>query len=439
MTGIEIPSGTMGNLVPAELQNSDAITASFTPYGLSPDLSPEAHREPPANNSESAIELEKIRTQNTERRALRDAGVDDISEDEDEGGGTSEVQLSIPEDHQNGFLAAWSLMSEEQKKKIFDVIGTNPGPDDMAVKPKLSSTVGHIFSKEREISPVTAVGTHKFGFHPEVRKLAMAGLHVPISLFLAKSMRDIFLKSIPKEQHIIGNTKTYLIKVDNFPDENSIDPTDWLEAWSGYLAFLELVASQGVFLRWKTHYRFLSSQEDLRQNFAAILRFNIEQRRQYAAQPTSFHKDTYYCRFTEVKNLVMKEENDEWRQKMESGASRTMRERVRSEPYPSSGYDSTRSQPFQRGSGEKSGLPICLICARIGHKFTECSQTTSEGGKPLVCRTYLKKLVSISLSTPICISWNLGGRARCESRHPEMHKCSFCGAQSHFACSRSCI
>ncbi|KAF8152205.1 hypothetical protein B0H34DRAFT_810224 [Crassisporium funariophilum] len=439
MTGMDIPAGTTGNSVPEALQNNDGITPSLTPYGQLSSASTDLPHVLPTDSLDIELEAEKIRTRNAERRALRDAGADGISEDEEELGSTEETHHALSGDHQTAFLAAWSLMSDVQKKDILGVIGPKAMGDDLTHKPKTTAIAGPIFSEEKELSPVTAVGAHKFGIHPEVRKLAAAGLHVPISLFLAKSMRDIFLKTIPREQHILGNTKTYLIKIDNFPDENLMDPTDWLEAWSGYLAFLESVASPGVFLRWKTHYRFLSGQEDLRQNFSAILRFDIEQRRQYAAQPTTFHEETYYRRFTEVKNLVMKEENDEWRRKMESGASRTLRDRVRNDPYPASGSDSSRAQPFQQGNGEKSGLPICLICARLGHKFPECTQAVSEGGKQLVCRSFLKKLVSVSSSTPVCISWNLGGKARCQSQHPELHTCSFCGAKSHYACSRACI
>ncbi|KAF8167661.1 hypothetical protein B0H34DRAFT_813996 [Crassisporium funariophilum] len=246
MTRVDIPAGTIGNTVPVELQNIDPITSMDTPYGQISNPSADSSVIPQEIPTDAETEAEKVRTRNAERRALRDAGVTDISDDEEEATPSTEgrVPHSVPEDHQTAFLAAWSLMTDDQKGKIFDVIGPKSVPEALPAKPK--STVAELlFLEERELPPVTTVGAHKFGIHPEVRKLAASGLHVPISLFLAKSMRDIFLKSIPKEQHIIGNTKTYLIKVENFPDENSMDPTDWLEAWSGYLTFLESVASPG--------------------------------------------------------------------------------------------------------------------------------------------------------------------------------------------------
>ncbi|KAF8157911.1 hypothetical protein B0H34DRAFT_797347 [Crassisporium funariophilum] len=262
---MDIPAGTIGNTVPVELQNFDSITSSETTLGQTSNSSTDLASVPPDPPIDAEAEADKVRTRNAERWALRDAGVTDISDDEDKtgamGGGKPAVQV-VPEEHHTAFLVAWSLMNDNQRETVFNVIGPKAVPKPSAVKPKPTAS-DLIFVEERELLPVTTVGAHKFGIHPKIRKLAAAGLHVPILLFLARSMSDIFLKSIPKEQHIIGNTKTYLIKVDNFPDKNSMDPTDWLEAWSGYLSFLESVASPGVFLRWKSHYQFLSSQEDL--------------------------------------------------------------------------------------------------------------------------------------------------------------------------------
>ncbi|KAF8159963.1 hypothetical protein B0H34DRAFT_674236 [Crassisporium funariophilum] len=228
MTRMDIPAGTIGNTVPVELQNFDPITSSDTTLGQTSNSSTDLPVVPPEPPIDAKVEADKVRTRNAERRALQDAGVTDISDNEEEtgpmGGQQPAVQV-VPEDHHTAFLAAWSLMTNDQRNKVFDVIGPKAVPKPSAVKPK-STASDLIFLEERELLPVTTVGAHKFGICPEIRKLAAAGLHVPISLFLARSMRDIFLKSIPKEQHIIGNTKTYLIKVNNFPDDNSMDPTD---------------------------------------------------------------------------------------------------------------------------------------------------------------------------------------------------------------------
>ncbi|KAF8168434.1 hypothetical protein B0H34DRAFT_670602 [Crassisporium funariophilum] len=208
MTGMDMPSGTIGNLVPVNLQNVDAIIVLDTGFDQTSNTSSDLPQISPDDHLDTEVERENIRVRNTERRVLRDAGVTDISDDKEVNAGANKghhVQAagpSIPDNHQTVFLAAWLLMSEDQKKNIFNVIVPKSSPDMLAIKPKVA-TEGPIFSEDNELPPVT-VGAHRFGVHPEVKKLAVAGLHVPILLFLAKSMQDIFLKTIPKEQHIIG-------------------------------------------------------------------------------------------------------------------------------------------------------------------------------------------------------------------------------------------
>ncbi|KAF8155874.1 hypothetical protein B0H34DRAFT_675985 [Crassisporium funariophilum] len=220
MTESGRPAGTSGNPVADDLLELDGIT-------------------PPVPDGDFS-------GRNRNRSIRRAAGETDVSDDEDEESPQVEVAPpTTPTDPTQAFLAAWAVMSEDQRKVIHDVI--TPSSTEGVVTPSLNTNPAvPIFSEEKEDRPVTVVGAHKFGIHPEV-----------------------------------CNTKAYLIKVDSFPDENALDPTDWLEAWSGYLNFLEVVATSRVFLRWKSHYLFLSSQEDLRINFSAILRFDIEQRRQF--------------------------------------------------------------------------------------------------------------------------------------------------------------
>ncbi|KAF8183699.1 hypothetical protein BJ912DRAFT_799212, partial [Pholiota molesta] len=136
-----------------------------------------------------------------------------------------------------------------------------------------------LFSEETERPAPSTVGEHKFGVHPEIVKLAQCKQHLPLSLFLYKSQKELFLKpSLTREQLIINGSKVYLIKLDQFPDESRMDYMDWTEAWGNYLEFLKARASDAVFQRWLKHYKFLSGHQELRVNFAAILRFDIEQR-----------------------------------------------------------------------------------------------------------------------------------------------------------------
>ncbi|KAF8199586.1 hypothetical protein BJ912DRAFT_825546, partial [Pholiota molesta] len=136
-----------------------------------------------------------------------------------------------------------------------------------------------LFSEDVERPAPSTLGDHKFGVHPEVIKLAQNKQHLPLTLFLYKSQKELFLKpTLAREQLIVNGSKVYVIKIDQFPDEGAMDYTDWTEAWGNYMDFLQAEASDGVYRRWVNHYKFLSGHQDLRAHFPAILRFDIEQR-----------------------------------------------------------------------------------------------------------------------------------------------------------------
>lgn len=355
------------------------------------------------------------------------------------------------EDTFTQMLAAYSLLSPDQQSKWRLLMGAPKSvlaPRGPTSQQAPSPSV--IFSGEGELPAASLHGEHKFGIHPEVVRLAQNKQYLPLSLFLASSVCDLFLTTIPTHRLMHDGSKIHVINVDHFPDETKLDAAEWLEAWANYKRFLQQHAVDAVFRRWDSHFNFLSSQADFRSNFPAILRFDIQYRREYNARPF-LHDEIQFLRdFQAVKDTLLREDLALWRKDLEGRTpSNSSAKSSRYEPYPASasgrtdsgGDGSGKTTSFPRGSGStSSSAPICLICARTGHRYTECKESSSEQGKALFCKSVGRKLVSASsTSTVICVQWNLGGAKRCQRDHADLHLCSFCGSRAHFACARICL
>lgn len=353
------------------------------------------------------------------------------------------------------FLAAFKELSDAERKEVQRVINARHGAKQASQRSALvdidsEGTSSLLFSEEAEEVLTDSFGPKAYKLHHDVRRLVELKVYLPISLFLNKSISDISLTSIPRETIVVKGVKSHVIKVDFFPDERKLDPTDWMEAWVNYLEFFRVVASPAVFSRWERHYKILSSRENFRDNFTAILRFDIRYRREYNANPFQFDQAHFDRMFVEVRDALRDERardlEDRFRRfgrPAEGGVVRSQtRSLYRHDPYPvssSSPGSAAGPNPFRKGSGDgRSSDPICLICARTGHKFSECSFQKTDQNKATFCRHLDRKIVSVSSAAPICILFNLRGSAACTREHPEQHLCSFCGARSHHTCSRIC-
>lgn len=342
-------------------------------------------------------------------------------------------------------LAAFSQLPPDQQAKWRQLMGASPTEAKRApLTIKETPTPPLVLFTEDAEAPATSLhGEHKFGIHPEVVRLAKHRQYIPLSLFLADSIRDLFLEKIPTERLAHDGSKIQVIDVSHFRDESKLDVAEWMEAWASYKRFLRQYSSDSVYLRWERHFDFLSSQADFRANFPAILRFDIRYRREYNARPFLFDQAQFLRDFQAVKDAVLREDMARMQRDLETSRSRSemATKPSRFEPYPVAAVDGSKTRPFSRGSGRvaSSSAPICLICARTGHKYPDCEEQTSEAGKPLFCKSSSRKLVSASSPTTIiCVQWNLGGDNRCRREHTELHLCSFCGSRGHFACARIC-
>lgn len=186
-------------------------------------------------------------------------------------------------------LSAYSQLSPDDRARVSGAITAKQAPLIPEKLPLSASGKKILFSEEFEVPMDLSGGAHKFQAHPDIRTLMGFRLYLPLTLFSAKAMREIHLTSIPREQITVNGTKHSVLKVSHFPDENTMDPTDWMEAWANYLDFIKDNSTPIALQRWKNHFNTLQRTDDLRENFRAILAFDTQYRREYAANPFPFN------------------------------------------------------------------------------------------------------------------------------------------------------
>ncbi|KJA21057.1 hypothetical protein HYPSUDRAFT_758398 [Hypholoma sublateritium FD-334 SS-4] len=159
-----------------------------------------------------------------------------------------------------------------------------------------------------------------------------------------------------------------------FLNEGELYTPDWNEGWINFLRFFRDNALAQVLARFEYHYEFCSLQQNFKLNFRAILRLTLRS-----------GASTYLRNWEAARAQVLSEAV---RNFMEWGGASVVRTsfvlgKHSAEPYTreSSSFRTPASRPFPRGGEVTAGTPICLICARTGHKFYDCSYSLSEAGE----------------------------------------------------------
>jgi len=268
--------------------------------------------------------------------------------------------------------------------------------------------------------------------------------------------------SIPQKTVInrLTSLKRHIIDIKYFQGEDCMDIGDWHEAWTRYLRFVETHGDKDSAIRWKKHHEFLAEQDNLKHNFAAILKFDIETRTKYNLNASPHDKDSYRHRFEAIKLEVLQAEilatgtvpdvdssnnnvplSSSWK-----GKSRYMpyhhRDAESSSRQSGGRTDSnavagSTNHSFRSSGASSSNTPICLICQRE-HRFVTCQESITQAGKQTTAKYDNRKLVRRSDGGIICIAFNLNRLSICSKSHSDHHICSFCGASDHGACSRKC-
>lgn len=106
--------------------------------------------------------------------------------------------------------------------------------------------------------------------HPAYIGLALHGHHLPLALFLTRSVEKVFLElqSLPKTTSIDFATKVKHSVIDpyssSFPSEGELDAADWNEAWGVFLRFFKVNASSAVYDHFNNHFEFCRSQPNFK-------------------------------------------------------------------------------------------------------------------------------------------------------------------------------
>ena len=290
--------------------------------------------------------------------------------------------------------------------------------------------------------------------------MGRSGFHIPLSACTSANLTSINNGSRAKalKQATRDGQTAHILDLNIFGDEQSLDLLDWREAWGNLLRFLPEICGTREVLRFHDHFDFLCRLDWFRDEFSAVLDFDIHTRRTWFLAPAdrkpffTVGSSSYVAKLNEfrLKNLnarlaIHARSSSAARYHPYANAGRG------AAPPPGSQANAGARGPQQRGapqsfqegrSGDAAG-GICLICAESGHRARDCGRTTMRNGRPAYATFAGGKLVASYGRRAICAAWNVGGAFPCKSsrcpKTPGCHACSFCGAADHNATSNRCL
>lgn len=172
-------------------------------------------------------------------------------------------------------------------------------------------------------------------------------------------------------------------------------------------------------------------------------------RKDYNSRPFTYDSAYYECEYekaiVDCRLRAVERSTSMWRfpsflNKSQSRSADTTRPADPQKPSTGPGGGRIMSS-FRKGNTGDPSSAVCLICARRGHFFSDCTYTTFEDGPPVVACTREGLLVTIKGNTQFCRNWNIKGDNRdnpCSHTEARAHKCTFCGDKGHHAFTWSC-
>ncbi|GBE88972.1 hypothetical protein SCP_1403800 [Sparassis crispa] len=179
--------------------------------------------------------------------------------------------------------------------------------------------------------------------------------------------------------------KRALIDIAQWPDEQTLKPEEWRDAWRNYFEILPAVCDDEIVKHFSEHYMWLSGQSDFNRIFSVILAFDIDVHCRYFLTKKTFIVDSksYNDHFLKVRL--------EHIEKGTPGTLPILTTPIASSsqtPYrtPSHSPDSRRpcrdgaagstAKPFRDGRASASTSMLCLICGESGHRASQCGRST---------------------------------------------------------------
>ena len=356
---------------------------------------------------------------------------------------------STPPPHANeidDILSTIMKLTPRSKKAVVLLCGDKSDKQDISS----SYTTPKILFSSDNARPNPSRTARSYKVHPLLVQLAETNFHVPLTLFTSDVTDRLWKNSAiltMKKIMLLSGTKATIVDPAQFPDEDHISIAEFHEAYQNLLEFQKQYGDEKFFQRSLNHYQFLCSTSHFAQNFRAIRKFDKDIRQELAFDPKEFNKEIYLMKFERTKSEIFREEqreeNDRLRRELGGGPDRSFSDKARDRSHPYADSSSTgkagpsKDKPFPAGKNGSTAAVTCLICGRLGHRFTICTYTLTEKGTQVWAKWFEKSFTARISGNAICINWNIFGK--CSKPHPNHHVCSVCGNAGHHASSRSCL
>jgi len=283
----------------------------------------------------------------------------------------------------------------------------------------------------------------------ELRALWNCARHIPLQAFTTSNAGKLARHTFHKTMTVtVDAGKKTVLDVSAFGNEEQISLADFFDGWRGYLEFVKPRCDTIVWNSLSRYFRLLTENPLFENSFAAILKFDIEQRSRWIIKGGQLKESV----MTELPGFIALE-SAERIQSLQHELETIKKQGVRYAPY---SVPSTASggQPFRsahndgqqtqggesrNGSRQASGgrdassnratrkPTVCLRCGDEGHHANACVSGTTRLGT-LVTSAWNESARALfdRNNVKLCLMFNL---SRCSNPDPShgAHTCSLCG------------
>jgi hypothetical protein len=358
---------------------------------------------------------------------------------------------NVPVNKLHHWVAAFAQLSPASQAQGSVLLNSiMPTQASTSSRPNVAAVSKVLFDSSKEAaSSGTIDSTYNFGIHSFIQDLADAGQYCPLTLFSAENTERLHREghSLKRSKIHVNGVSHHLLDLSQFDSEVNLDTLTWQEAYQRYLTWIADVGDQASLKRWTNHFSLLSKDEAVRKNFRAILEFDIETRQNYALRPHQHNQAEWEARLQRKKYSTLQ---DAFFTDLSFPDRPPNLHSARFDPYDRNGSakrgakkpsETTATTSFRDSNkSSQSTEPLCIICGRLGHRFSVCSEEISAKGSQTFAKYASGNLCKRTSGSQICVGFNLNNPRRpCKREHPDQHLCSFCGKSEHSALSRQCI
>ncbi|KZT08988.1 uncharacterized protein LAESUDRAFT_757172 [Laetiporus sulphureus 93-53] len=301
-----------------------------------------------------ATENEWRTARNADRARRRAGGEDELLLDEDGSerpGATSDGTTLPPPSppslaDKDQFAGALQGLSPSRQSIILKVFESLAGKAHTTTHTIGGTSTETNATGERSLSAAFERSSDQFQYQsleipPAIVKLGLARVHIPLTLLTPSAIRKIhqYPTSVKTKKVLTyAGQKLDLLDLSAWPDESSLPPERFFEAWQNMLKIYARIGDDTVTNRFQTHFGYILALPDFAEDYKAILRFDCEVRRRYMNNPARFSPadSSYQNRLNAIKSRVLSEEIKAGRQSQSDFS-------LRFSPYPQGGRCDNRA------------------------------------------------------------------------------------------------